>query len=284
MWEFFGVYTEHIVLALIVLILTVITDRVVNWFVTHTQKKLDGKLDKTRFSLLRHLLSGTIYIIGLGIAIYMIPPLRTLSVSMFAGAGVLAIVVGFAAQKAFANVISGIFIVLFKPFRVGDTIKFREHLGVIEDINMRHTTIRNYENKRFMVPNILISEDVIENFHIRDPKICRWVEFGISYDSDIDKAMKIMQTVARKHPNFIDNRTAEDKAKGIPDVVVRVVGFGDSSVNLRAWVWAATPERAFELGTDLNKSIKEQFDKAGIEIPFPYRTIVTKSPKKLKKR
>lgn len=234
------------------------------------------KVDSTTFSVLKHFISAMIYLIGIGIALYTIPGFRTFSVSIFAGAGVLGIIIGFASQAALSNVISGIFIAIFKPFRVGDTIKFSDKLGVIEDITLRHTVIRNFENKRFIIPNSKISEETIENYHIEDEKICRWVEFGISYDSNIDKAIKIMQEEAMKHPEFIDNRTEEDKKKGIPPVVVRVLGFGDSSVNLRAWVWTKNPGAAFRLGTDLNKTIKQRFDKEGIEIPFPYRTIVYK--------
>ncbi|MBU0471361.1 MAG: mechanosensitive ion channel family protein [Nanoarchaeota archaeon] len=238
------------------------------------------KVDKTQYTVLKHFLSGLIYVIGFGVAIYMIPSLRSLSVSIFAGAGVLAVIIGFASQKAFANIISGIFIAIFKPFRVGDTIKFSDRIGVVEDITLRHTVIRNFENKRFIVPNAIISDETIENYNIGDEKVCRYVEFGISYDSNIDNAMKIMQQEALKHPDFLDNRSKEDVSNGVPPVTVRVLGFGDSSVNLRAWVWAKNSGAAFRLGTDLNKSIKERFDKEGIEIPFPYRTIVFKEKKK----
>jgi len=89
-----------------------------------------------------------------------------------------------------------------------------------------------------------------------------------------------------KHPNFIDNRTEEEKKNKDQAVPVRVVGFGDSSVNLKASVWAEHPGKAYTMGCDLNKSIKERFDKEGIEIPFPYRTIVYKNDieRKPKKR
>ena len=201
----------------------------------------------------------------------------SLSVSLFAGAGILAVVIGFASQHAFANIVSGIFIVIFKPFRVGDRITIGTDVrGVVEDINLRHTIIRNFENKRIIVPNSIISNEKIENASIGDEKICRFVEFGISYDSNIDKAMKIMEKEALKHPLHIDNRSDEEKEKNDPIVRVRVIGFADSSVNLRAWVWAKDSPDAFTLGCDLNKSIKERFDKEGIEIPFPYRTIVYK--------
>jgi small-conductance mechanosensitive channel len=215
--------------------------------------------------------------VGVGFAIYTIPALRTLSVSLLAGAGILAVIIGFASQAAFSNIISGIFIVIFKPFRVGDRLKIGTDVtGVVEDITLRHTVIRNFENKRLIIPNSVISNETLENASIGDEKICRWVEIGISYDSDIDKAMKIMEQEAMKHPDYIDNRTEEEKENKEPAVRVRVLGFGDSSVNLRAWVWAKDPPAAFRLGTDLNKSIKERFDKEGIEIPFPYRTITFK--------
>ena len=239
------------------------------------------KIDATQFTFLMHLYTAVIYIIGLGIAISMIPSLKSLSISLFAGAGVLAVVIGFASQKAMSNIIAGIFIVIFRPFRVGDTIKVgNDKLGVVEDINLRQTTIKNFENKRYMIPNSLISEEIIENYNIGDEKVCKFFEIGISYDSNINKAIKIIQQEAEKHPDFLDTRTEQDKKDKNPAVSVRVVGFGDSSVNLKAWIWTKNPGAAFRLGCDLNKSIKEKFDKSKIEIPFPHRTIVYKRKKR----
>ncbi|MBN2368501.1 mechanosensitive ion channel family protein [Candidatus Woesearchaeota archaeon] len=241
-------------------------------------------IDLSHYTFLTHFLSGLIYIIGIGIAIYMIPPLRTLSVSIFASAGVLAIIIGFAAQQAFGNLINGLFIVLFKPFRVGDRVRIKPDIsGIVEDITLRHTIIRNFENRRIVIPNSVIANEVVENSSIGDEKICRFIEIGISYDSDIKKAKKIMQQEAEKHPLCLDNRTEEDKRNKEPVAVVRVVGLGESSVNLRASVWAKDPADAFTMGCDLNESIKERFDKEGIEIPFPHRTIVYKKEKRKKK-
>ena len=265
---------------IIVIMLTVIIERIVKFILDRIMAKHSKRLkvnDNTRFRLMSHFISALVYLIGAGIAIYSIPALEKLSISLFASAGVIAIVVGFAAQKAFADIIAGIFIAMFQPFRIGDIIKFQDKIGEVEDINLRHTTIRNFENRRYIVPNAIISDEVIENFNINEEKTCRYVEIGISYDSDIDKAMDIIQDEAIKHRYFIDNRTEEDINEGIPPVIVRVLGFGDSSVNLRGWVWAENPGKAFRMGCDLNKSIKERFDKEGIEIPFPYRTIVYKN-------
>lgn len=274
-----------VVAVITVLLFTLILERIIRKVIHNSFKKTSKiiKVDPTRFALLKHTSSALIYLIGIGIAIYIIPTFRTLSVSILAGAGVLAIVLGFAAQKTFSNIISGIFIAIFKPFRVGDIIKFVDKLGTVEDITLRHTVVRNFENKRFIIPNSVISDETIENYDIEDQKICRFVDFGISYDSNINRAMKIVKEEAEKHPSCIDHRTEEEKKEKIPKVVVRVIGFGDSSVNLRAWVWANNPSSAYKMGCDLNKSIKERFDNEGVEIPFPYRTIVYKHKMKKKK-
>lgn len=264
---------------IVILVLTFITAKLVRKVLDKSFAKSSRliKVDPTQYNFLKHFISGLIYAIGIGIAIYTIEELRTLSVSIFAGAGILAIVIGFASQQAFSNVVGGIFISLFKPFRVGDRVRIgTEIYGVIEDITLRHTIIRTFENKRVIIPNSVIGNEIIVNENLGDEKICKFVEIGISYDSDIDKAIKIMQKEAMKHPFFMDNRTREEKGKDEPAVPVRVIGFGDSSVNLRAYVWAPDPKSAFVMGCDLNKSIKERFDKEGVEIPFPYRTIVYK--------
>lgn len=239
-----------------------------------------GHSDLTNLKFLKRGVTVLIYIIGIGVAIYIVPELRGIAKGMFASAGLLAIAVGFAAQQALANIVSGVFIVIFKPYKIGDRLAVQTTLtGVVEDINLRHTVIRNFENKRIIIPNSVISNEVLVNSNYGDDKIIKWIDFGISYDSDIDLARKIMQEEVAAHPNFIDGRTDEQKEAGEPLVPVRVISFGDSSVNLRAWAWAEEPAKAFVMGTDLNESIKKCFDKEDIEIPFPYRTLVYKDKK-----
>ena len=275
-----NLFVERALLILIILVITFVTARMIRLLMEKWVKRSTKliKVDETHYSFMKHFISALIYIIGTSIAVYTIPPLRSLSVSIFAGAGVLAVIVGFASQQAFSNIVSGIFIVLFKPFRVGDKIKIgTDAPGKVEDITLRHTVIKTWENKRVVIPNSIISNEKIENWDLGDAKICKWLEMGISYDSDVDKAIKIIQQESMKHRFYIDNRTSEDKAEKKPSVVVRVISFGESSVNLRAYVWAKDAENAFLLGCDLNKAIKERFDKEGIEIPFPHRTLVYKN-------
>ena len=236
------------------------------------------KNDPTNYQFLRHAITAVIYTIGFGMAIFQIDSLKAVAGSLLAGAGILAVVVGFASQHALSNVISGLFIILFKPYRINDRITIKDTLsGMVEDITLRHTVIRDFQNRRIVIPNSVISNETIVNSDLTDEKVCRFIEVGISYDSDIQKAKTILREEAMKHPLHIDNRTEEAKKEGKDEIVVRVVSFGDSSINLRAWVWANNQGEGFEMHCDLLETIKARFDAENIEIPFPYRTLVFKN-------
>ncbi len=231
--------------------------------------------DPTNYQFLKHFISAIIYIVGLGVAVYSIPPLRNIATPLLGGAGILAVAIGFASQNALSNLISGVFIIMFKPFRVNDRLRIRDTLaGIVEDITLRHTVIRDFENRRIIVPNSVMNQEIIINADFNDDHICRWVDIGIGYSSDIDLAKNIMREEAEKHPLHIDIRKPEEVAQGKPDVVVRVILLGEYAVQLRAYVWADNQANAFVMGCDLLESIKKRFDDEGIEIPFPYRNII----------
>ncbi|WP_020536894.1 mechanosensitive ion channel family protein [Lewinella cohaerens] len=266
-------------LAVGILIGTVILAALVGRFFRSLIKRSTDEMknDPTNYLFLRHLIIGVIYLVGIGVAVYTVPELRGLASSMLAGAGILAVAVGFASQHALSNIISGMFIVIFKPFRVNDRITVRDMSGVIEDITLRHTVIRNFENRRIIIPNALISDEIVVNADFGDGKICKWIEIGISYESDIDLAKQIMREETMAHPLLIDNRNAEQIAAGEPVVMVRLLALQDSGILLRAWAWTEGQADSFVLGCDLYESIKKRFDREGIEIPYPHRTIVQKT-------
>lgn len=245
-------------------------------FIRTYTKKMHG--DPTDFAFVKNSIGFIIYSGAIVFIFNKVPYLQSLSTALFAGAGVLAIVVGFASQKAFANIISGIFILIFKPFRIGDIIEFRDTTkGVVEEITLRHTVIRNTENRRIIMPNSVISEETIINSSFYDEKIQKQVFFSISHDSSIDKAMDIIRQEAMKHPNMIDNRSKEDIEKGTPAVILRVVEITDFAIRLRANIWAKNNGDAFILQCDILRSVKERFDIEGIETPHQYRTIIYKN-------
>ena len=233
--------------------------------------------DRTRYRFTRNairLIVGILAFIGI---IYSVPSLKHFAVTLFAGAGILVALLGLAAKDAFGNIISGVFIVSFKPFRVGDLIRVGDtYQGVVEDITLRHTVLNTFENRRVIIPNGIISDEVITNSTIRDEATCEFIEVGIGYDSDLDRAMAVMAEECEQHPDCIDRRVPDDMERGMAKVPVRLVHIAESSLILRAAAWAKDPLVARSMHFDLNRIIKLRFDKERIEMPYPHRTITYK--------
>ncbi|MCR9172050.1 MAG: mechanosensitive ion channel family protein [bacterium] len=262
-----------------ILIGSLVLSRVIRWLIAKSLLSEDSKIktDVTRVKFIKNAASFIIWLIATGLIVFQIPDLKSIAVTIFAGAGILLAAIGFAAQEAFSNIVSGIFIVIFRPFRVGDMIKVGEQsYGLVEDITLRHTVIVNFENKRLIIPNSRVSSDVIINDSIQEPKVCRYIEVGIGYSSDVELAMRLIQEEAEKHPRILDNRTEEEMAAKDPIVEVVVLSFGEYSVNLRAYAWTDNPLQALRMHSDINIAIKKRFEKEGIEIPFPYRNMILK--------
>ncbi|WP_299156329.1 mechanosensitive ion channel family protein [uncultured Christiangramia sp.] len=261
-----------------VLIFTIIGASIVEALFARTIKKTTASGgDPTSYKFLRYLSVFGVYFIGAILATLAFPALRGIAQTALGGAGILALVIGVASQEALANLIGGVFIIAFKPFRVGDVIKITDDLvGTVTDITLRHTIIRNYQNKMIVIPNAIINKEKVTNYDLDEKKICQWIEIGISYDSDIDLAKKIMKEECEAHPSLFDNRSNQDLRNGVPLVIVRVTNLGDSSITIRAWAWAWDYASAFVMKCELYESIKKRFDAEGVEIPFPHRTLVFK--------
>lgn len=280
-FENYELFFQIVLIVIFTVLLAKIINRVYKKFLARSAEK--GDINLTTFKFMEHSISTIVYLIGLSFAISMIEFLKPLAQSIIAGAGILAIAVGFAAQQALGNVISGVFIVISKPYQIGDRISMQDGLrGVVEDISLRHTVIRNFENQRIIIPNSVMSSQILTNSNYTDTKICRLINIGISYDSDIDLAKKIMSEEIINHPLNIDIRSEEDVEKGTPRLTVRLLELGESSVVLRAWAWAKDAPDAFVMECDVLESIKKRFDRSGITIPFPQRTLSYLNPDKNK--
>ena len=271
---------EQIVFILSVVGILFVVSRILRFlvgrFIRGAAKKL--KVDPTRYNFFKNAVDSILIFIALVIIFCSIPELRTVGTTLLTGAGVLAAIVGFASQAAFSNIISGFFLVIFKPFSVGDRVKVGQlYSGDVEDINLRHTIIRDFENRRVIIPNSVISNETIINSTITDEKTCMFIEVAISLSSNINMAIKIIQEESLKHRYYIDNRSEAEIARGEESVMVRVMTFLDSGVQLRAYVWAKDPTDGFDLKCDLNKAIKERFDTAGITLSNLHHLVVMKN-------
>lgn len=204
-------------------------------------------------------------VIGIGIMI-ILGELGIEITPLLASAGILSLAVAFAAQETLANVISGTSIAVSRPFRIGDAVMIQNEYGNVERMTLRHTIIRLWDNRRMIIPNSALNKEIIINYSIEDPTMLCKVEVGISYESDVNKAMEIMKNAAKKHPEFMPAM----------EPVTQILGFGDSSVNLRLLCKAKDQPTAFSMACDLRKIIKEEFENQGIEIPYPRRVIIEK--------
>jgi len=261
-------------------ILGFIVERVLRRFIRRRLAQKD--FDITGFKFLKHLVITIIYIIGISFALIQIPEFKIIGHSLLAGAGVISLIAGLASQQALSNIMSGIFLVIFKPFRINDRITINNLTGVVEDINLRQVVLKDAENNRIIIPNSVISNQIILNTNMKDSKCCKTIEIGIGYEADIERALNIIREEVAQHPLFIDTRTAENIKDNVPLVIARVVALADSSVNLKAWAWAKNTPEGFIMYCDLLQSIKKRFDEENISIPFPQREITIKNTSPLK--
>ena len=243
-----------------------------------------SKIKEGQVLIAKKIFQTALYTFAIFAVVREIPALSTIATSFLAGSGVIAVVVGFASQEALTNIVSGAFIIFFKPFVINDRISLPDKniVGFVEDISLRHTVIRTIENSRVIIPNSTINSSILENSNYKDNRRMNFFGVGVSYTADLNIALAIVEDEILKHPYFLDTRTALDIAKGIKPVTARVTALGDSSIQIRAGVWSEDFSKGYIMLCDLNKSVKEHFDREGIEIPYPYYNVVMKPERVLK--
>ena len=268
---------EQVMFVAVAIVCGFIASRILRVIVGRFFKKaaLKLKVDPTHYSFFKNAVDMIITLITLIVIFRSIPALRSFGTTLLTGAGILAAIVGFASQQAFSNIVSGLFLVIFKPFSVGDRVRIgTTYSGDVEDITLRHTIIRDFENRRVVIPNSVISNDVIINSTVTDEKICVFMEFPVSWNTDIQQVTEIVEKAALNHPYCIDNRSAEELALGEKQVMVRVLALTELAVTIRVSAWARNPIEAIEMKCDLLRTFKEEFQRAGLEVPYPHRVII----------
>lgn len=278
--EYFGISVRWLLIfaikgAIIYLVVRVLTAVTKYLFFRSMHKQRKIALDETKVSFMRRIVVTAIYIIGIAAFLSLIPGMEKVSNSILASAGIMAAAVGLASQDALSNIIGGLFIIFSQPFKLGDFIEIDSVIrGTVMEITLRHTVIRDAENRMILIPNNKINSSTIINSSYGDTSTCAFVEVGVAYTVNLDRAIEVMRDEIMKHPLLIDHRTEEDKKKGLPEVIIRVINLGDSAITLRAWAWASSAATAYSMKCDLLKSVKERFDAENIEIPYPYLNVV----------
>ena len=180
---------------------------------------------------------------------------------LLAGLGVAGFVLGFALQDTLGNFASGMMILLYRPFDVGDVVEIGGVFGKVRAMSMVNTTMLTLDNQTLILPNTKIWQDVIKNVTAQTKRRVDLV-FGISYGDDIPKAEKILTGILEEHNQILAD----------PEPMVRLHELADSSVNFVVRPWVKTDDY-WDVYWDVTREVKMRFDREGVSIPFPQQDV-----------
>ena len=210
----------------------------------------------TRYNLMR-LTQYVVMIIGVIVAFQFIGiDLSGLAVIF----GLLSVGIGFGLQNITSNFVAGLILLFERPIKVGDRVTVGDTEGDVMEINIRSTTIRSLQNIAIIVPNSEFVSATVINWSHGDTKIRLEIDVGVSYRSDLDTVLRVLQEVAEANPEVLHR------------------GFGDSAWNMQVRAWIDNPKRYHQVRSALNCAIVHKFRANGIEIPFPQRDLHVRSP------
>lgn len=193
------------------------------------------------------------------IAVLVLDRLQFNVTALFAGLGIAGIAIGFAARDSLENFISGVTILMDRPFRVGDNVEIEERFGTVEDITLRSTRIRTLNNQVLVVPNVQMISQKLLNHTMRSTLRVE-VAFGIAYKERPQEAREVLLALTegdeRLHPDY--------------EPTVVVTEMADSSVNMRLRLYIKNPKQEVPVRLDYTEKVREALREANIEIPFPH--------------
>lgn len=198
------------------------------------------------------------YIIQAFVVIAAITNLGVETASLVAMLGAATLAIGLALQGTLGNVAAGVMLMLFRPYKLGDYVNVAGEEGVVTDVNIFTTQLSTVDNIEVIIANGEAWGSTIKNLTSLGVRRVD-VDYGIHYDDDIDKAIKIITDTASAHPHVLTDPAAP---------WAKVVMLNESSVDIQSRAWCKS-EHYWDVMFDLNKSIKEAFDKNGITIPYP---------------
>ena len=179
--------------------------------------------------------------------------------ALLASAGVA---VGMALSGNLSNFAGGLIILLFKPYKVGDSIEAQGVGGTVKEVQMFHTVLGTVDNKVIYIPNGSLSSGVVTNFSNQTTRRVDWT-FGVEYGSDYEKVKQVIESVLAK-----DSRSLSEPAAPF----IALTALADSSVNVVVRVWVNSSDY-WGVYFDINKNIYATFNEVGIGFPFPQLTV-----------
>jgi len=252
-------------------ILIGLLERVMHGFRIATGRRVyDLRIEEYYIKPAKHFLSILLFGIG-ALMVLGIWGLAGVLEGIVIGAGVAAVVLGFAAQGILADMMAGIMLLLDHPLRIGDWVEVAGVDGIVRDISIRATRIRSFDGEVVTIPNRKMVEEVIIN-KSRNPTLRLKVTIGIDFGADIGRAIDLALYVMKSHNEILD--------KPEPSVIVKELG--ESSVNLEMRFWVKRRERPdiLKLKSEVIAKVKKTFDENDIKIPFPHIELIEHRDKK----
>ena len=224
-------------------------------------RKAMGRV-KNASSLLKDFVANSVQKVTFFVGFVMALGVLGVNIGPFMAAiGAAGFVIGFALQGTLGNFAAGVMILIYRPYDVGNVVSVAGVTGKVEAMNLVSTTISTPDNQTIVVPNGTIWGDVITNINGRDTRRVDMV-FGIGYDDDIAKAQGILERVLTSHSKVLKE----------PAPQIKVHELADSSVNFVVRPWSQTSDY-WDVYWDVTRQVKEQFDAAGISIPYPQQDV-----------
>lgn len=252
----------NLVLAILVLVVAFFIAKYVNKFVS---KLVSKRVNQVSISNMIARISAVIVVLaGLFLALGIMNLGKTLT-SLLAGAGVAGLAIGLALQGTLSNTFAGIVLSFRKKIRIGNWIETNGYSGEVIDINLKDFTLKEADNNMVVIPNKMILENPLKNYSLTT-KMRVFLECGVGYESDLEKVEKLTkETIA----------SSFKQVKNPENVEFYYTEFGDSSINFlcRFWIDAESMIEKLKAKTKAIIEIKKAYNKEGINIPFPIRTL-----------
>jgi small conductance mechanosensitive channel len=246
-------------------ILLKLLERIMHGFKIATGRRVyDLKIEEYYIKPVKHFLSILLFSVG-ALMVLGIWGLAGVLEGVVIGAGVAAVVLGFAAQGILADMMAGIMILLDHPLRIGDWVEVAGVDGIVRDISIRATRIRNFDGEVVTIPNRKMAEEIIIN-RSRNPTLRLRVDIGIDFNADVGKAIDLALDAVKSNDSILEN----------PEPSVIVKGLGESSVNLEVRFWVRRMDRSetLKLKSEVITRVKKAFDDKGVKIPFPHLELI----------
>jgi len=228
----------------------------------------NAHLDLMAVKFLAKLTRYAVYVFAFAAYAHFIPALSGIGTASLASISVLTVIVGFAAQNTLGNLIAGISLLLYRPFKLGDRLQVIAptglETGAVESLTLGYTLLKTDDNRRIVVPNSLMASQTNVNLTANDPRVICSVPIMISYDADIDKARAILLDLAGKHPKA-------EQVCGCP-----LTQLGAAGVVLSLDVWCADALAAITFRCDVLEQAAKRFGVEGIRISTPQTMVVLK--------